>query len=202
VDDLATEHERTSEFVAYRFISSAGAEVADASKVSSSRFTKMWPTLSYARRLSNRDRRIFIGAASLPCLLVMAVWAKDAASADVAVEHARCAPTAPGATVGACTLLLRNLGGASDRLVAVEAHVARRVEIHVTTMTDGIMRMRPMSQGVEIAAGESVDFRARGYHLMLLELQAPLAPEETVEATLIFARAGAERAVFRIDQRR
>jgi copper(I)-binding protein len=191
-----------SEFVACRFMSSAGAEVADATDVSSSRYTKMWPTLSYAHRLSNRDRRVFIGAASLSCLLAMAVGAQDAAPADMAVEQARCGATAPGATVGACTLVLRNLGSEADRLVAVETLVARRVEIHVTTMTDGIMRMRPMSQGVEISAGEVVDFRARGYHLMLLDLQAPLMPEETFEASLVFARAGAERVVFRIDQRR
>lgn len=145
---------------------------------------------------------MFVAAASLSCLLAMAVGATDAASAYMSIEHARCAATAPGATVGACTLVLRNLGGEADRLVAVETHLARRVEIHVTTMTDGIMRMRPMARGVEIAAGEAVDFRARGYHLMLLELQAPLTPEETVEASLIFARAGAARVVFRIDQSR
>jgi hypothetical protein len=131
----------------------------------------------------------------------MAVGAPDAVSADMAVERARCGPTAPGATVGACTLVLHNLGSEADRLVAVETRVARRVEIHMTSIADGIMRMRPLPRGVDISADSVVDFRARGYHLMLLELQAPLAPEETIEASLIFERAGAEHVVFRIDQR-
>ena len=58
-------------------------------------------------------------------------------------------------------------------------------------MTDGIMKMRPVPEGVEIPAGETVNLAPGGYHLMLLELKKPITEGEMVPVTLEFEQAGA-----------
>ena len=55
--------------------------------------------------------------------------------------------------------------------------------------SSGEMAMRPISS-LELPAGETVALEPGGYHIMLLELVAPLEAGDTVEVTLTFERAG------------
>ena len=47
-----------------------------------------------------------------------------------------------------------------------------------------------MKDGLELPAGEQVSLEPGGYHVMLLELQAPIAEGDTVPVTLTFEKAG------------
>lgn len=136
------------------------------------------------------------------CVGMAALGAQEAEVAPLRIEDARCDPTFAGAVTGSCTLVIRNPGRTADRLVTIATRVADRVEIHSMSVTDGIMQMRRLAQGVDIAAGSSVDFHARGYHLMLVGLAAPLTVGATFDATLSFERAGAEQIHFRVEERR
>lgn len=57
----------------------------------------------------------------------------------------------------------------------------------------GMMQMREVSR-IDIPAGTTVTLEPGGYHVMLLELAAPLTPGQTFEVTLTFEVAG-ERTV-------
>jgi copper(I)-binding protein len=57
--------------------------------------------------------------------------------------------------------------------------------------TGGMMTMQPVDR-VELPAGETVALEPGGYHIMLLDLAAPLEAGTTVTITLEFERAGAQ----------
>lgn len=94
--------------------------------------------------------------------------------------------TAEGAKVGAGYLKITNSGSAADTLIAVETPVAGRGEIHDMTMTDGVMRMRKLADGLEIPAGGAVELKPGGMHLMFLDLKQPLAKDTRVPVKLTF----------------
>jgi copper(I)-binding protein len=91
-------------------------------------------------------------------------------------------------SVSAAYLTIANAGAAADRLVSAATDVAGLVEIHTSEMdSQGVMRMRPLTDGLEIPPNGSVSLEPGGYHIMLMELNQPLMPGETVTLTLKFA---------------
>ena len=119
--------------------------------------------------------------------LVTAVHAQTQTKAQgrVTVAQPWSRPTAAG-TTGAGFFVLKNGGKAPDALVAAESPVARKVEIHRSAMTGGVMRMARQDR-VPVPAGGETPFAPGGYHLMLLGLTKPLAPGDKVPLTLTFA---------------
>jgi len=76
----------------------------------------------------------------------------------------------------------------ADELISasVDPSVAATVEVHEVVMDGSMMRMREVA-GITLPAGEAVRLEPGGYHLMLLDMPAMLAPGTTVELTLTFA---------------
>ena len=73
-----------------------------------------------------------------------------------------------------------------DALVKAEVDmsVAMMAQIHETTMKDdGTMGMQEVDE-VSLPAGETVSFKPGGYHVMLMNLKAPLETGSTVTLTL------------------
>jgi copper(I)-binding protein len=97
---------------------------------------------------------------------------------------------ATAAKVGAGYFTVTNCGAAADRLVSGSSPVSERVELHSTTMTDGVMQMRPISEGVSIPPGETVAFAPGGNHAMLVNLKEPLKRGSSIPLALEFQRAG------------
>lgn len=108
---------------------------------------------------------------------------------DLEIEKPWARATAPGAAVGGGYLVIRNKGAAGDRLVGVSSPVSARVEIHEMAMEKDTMRMREV-KGVDVPAKKSVEFKPGGYHLMLIELKAPLKQGDKVPVTLRFEKTG------------
>ena len=52
---------------------------------------------------------------------------------------------------------------------------------------EGVMRMRPLPDGLAIPAGQSIALQPGGIHLMLLELNREPAAGETLQLSLEFA---------------
>ncbi len=98
--------------------------------------------------------------------------------------------TPPGAEVGAGYFTLTNTGSTPDRLVGVTCEAAGQVEIHEMAMVNGVMRMRPLKNGIELKPGETVELKSGAYHMMMLDLKRPLKAGEMVKGTLTFEKAG------------
>lgn len=104
--------------------------------------------------------------------------------------------TTPAARVGGGYLTIANNGMDDDRLIAVTAPHAGKTEVHTMTMKDDVMVMRPLENGLVIAAGETVRLAPGGAHLMFMKLNQPHVAGEPFEATLTFETAGETTVIF------
>ena len=113
----------------------------------------------------------------------MAVWAQAAA---VKVDGAWARATVQGqmGTGAFMTLTAKD----ATRLVGVSSPMAGVAEVHEMKMEGDIMKMRPMPV-LDLPAGKKVDLKPGGYHVMLMDLKAPLALGSTVPVTLLFKDA-------------
>lgn len=85
------------------------------------------------------------------------------------------------------------LTAATDmRLVDVRSPVAGVAEIHEMAMQGDVMKMRAISQ-LPLPAGKTVELKPGGYHLMLMDLKAPVKPGAQVPLTLVFENAAGQR---------
>lgn len=104
--------------------------------------------------------------------------------------------TPGGAKVAGGYLTITNTGSAPDRLVGGSFEQASRFEVHEMSMKDGVMTMRPVSGGLQIAPGQTVALAPGGYHLMFMDLKQPLKEGEKVKGTLTFEKAGSVAVTF------
>jgi periplasmic copper chaperone A len=142
-------------------------------------------------------RSVLAGLVTLGFLVLAAPLQAQTAPDSIKVHEAWSRATPGGAKVGAGYLVVENAGAAPDRLVGAEAEVAGRVEIHETTESGGVSRMRPV-EAVAAAPGARITFRPGGHHLMLVELKRPLKQGERFAGALLFERAGRVPVTFEV----
>ena len=65
------------------------------------------------------------------------------------------------------------------------------------SLVDNIARMQRV-EGVELAPGERVALEPGGYHLMLMDLAAPLAVGQHVPITLVFEASDGTRSALEV----
>jgi copper(I)-binding protein len=138
-----------------------------------------------------------------------------AATSAIEVEAAWARTSPMVVTAGAAYMEITNAGAADDALLSasVADTVAATVELHETraagmgeegsdtetsmggtgdgegSTTTPMMEMVPVDR-IEVPAGETVSLEPGGYHVMLLELVAPLEAGDEIELTLTFEVAG------------
>ena len=101
--------------------------------------------------------------------------------------------TVPGMTATGGYLVITNISDADDRLIAVSADFAEKVEIHRMINDDGVMKMRPVAGGLMVGAGDTVLLQPGGLHLMFMGMTAPLNPGDMNHVTLDFASGAMKR---------
>lgn len=131
-----------------------------------------------------------LAAASLGTLAAAPALAHDFAAGDLHIDHPWTRAVAANAPTAAGYMVIRNTGTAADRLVGAETPSAAAVEPHETTLTDNIMRMRPVTGGIAIPPGGEVRLAPGGVHLMLMSPRGGFAQGGRVPITLVFERAG------------
>lgn len=107
-------------------------------------------------------------------------------SRSVNVTNAWLRPTSEGMAISGAYLTIQNNGNVDELLIEVSSEIAGAVEIHETQVINDIASMVPHEDGLLILAGQSIEFRPGGLHLMLLNLNTALELGETVEFTLRF----------------
>lgn len=126
----------------------------------------------------------------------------SAATAGVTVSKQWARTSPMEASTGAAYMDI--VSAVDDKLVGamVDASVAKMTEVHETVMVEsgdmssdttmamsGEMKMQKVDF-VEIKAGETVSLKPGGYHIMMMELAAPLKVGTTIQVTLKFEKAG------------
>jgi copper(I)-binding protein len=109
---------------------------------------------------------------------------------DLVIVHTWVRATPPGTTVTAGYGKITNNGTEADRLIGASLSGAHRGEIHSTTMSDGIVKMGPLRDGVPIAAGQTVELTPGSLHIMFTGLSSSPDEDTYVDGTLTFQKAG------------
>lgn len=142
--------------------------------------------------------------ASMAGALMIAVCASAAAAHDfkagvIGIDHPWSRATPKGANVAGGYLKITNTGSTPDRLIGGSAEVAKRFEIHEMSMDGGVMRMRELKNGLEIAPGATVELKPGSYHIMMMNLSRPLAKGDRVKGSLTFEKAGKVEIEFAVE---
>ena len=86
----------------------------------------------------------------------------DVGSIHIAQPWARATPK--GASTGAAYMTITNKGTAPDRVSCLSSDASDKCQIHIMTMDNGVMKMRPIEGGLEIKPGETITFKPSGLH--------------------------------------
>jgi periplasmic copper chaperone A len=144
-------------------------------------------------------RTAFLAAALAISLAMSSAAASDYTVGNLKVSQPWARATPKGASVGGGYLKITNTGTAPDRLVGGTSDVSKNFEVHEMSMDNGVMKMRAMDKGVEIAPGQTVEFKPSGYHIMFVGLNKALEKGQRVKATLDFEKAGKVDVEFVIE---
>lgn len=121
------------------------------------------------------------------CLaLFMSVGLGSNAHAQVTIDRAWARATVPNQSgTGA---FMRVTAQKDVQLTGARSPVAGIVEVHEMKMDNGIMRMRPAGD-LQLKAGQTLDLKSGGYHLMMMDLKQQIKAGAVVPLTLEFKAA-------------
>jgi len=136
---------------------------------------------------------------ALCAMLIAPAVAHEYTVGSLHIGHPWSRATPKGATIGAGYLKITNNGTTPDRLIGGSSDAAKSFELHVMSMENGVMKMRPVEGGIEIKPGETVEFKPESYHVMFVGLKEPLVQGHRVKATLEFAKAGKVAVEFVVE---
>ena len=89
--------------------------------------------------------------------------------------------------------------GADATLIAVTSPVAGVTQIHEMAMSEGVMRMREVTGGVPLKAGQIFELKPGGYHIMMMDLKQPVKAGDRVLLSLTFKQANGQQTTTQVD---
>ena len=128
--------------------------------------------------------------AAVTLLAATAAQAETLTLGDLEIRGAFARATLPNQPVAGGFFTVTNIGDRDDTLLSATSPAAGRAEVHEMAMEGDVMRMRELTDGLPIPAGETVILKPGGYHVMFMNLAGPLAEGDAIDLTLSFERAG------------
>jgi copper(I)-binding protein len=125
-----------------------------------------------------------LAAFALTSLAAPAFAAGAADQVSVVDPYVRMAP--PGAKATGAFMTIRNGGDKETKVVTAASQAANITELHNHINDGGVMRMRQVKEIAVPAKGEA-QLKPGGYHVMLIDMKAPLKEGDHVVITLGFA---------------
>ncbi|WP_395317551.1 copper chaperone PCu(A)C [Variovorax sp. UC74_104] len=113
------------------------------------------------------------------------VVAQGVATVDVRDGWVR--QSVPGQSGTGAFMKLTSPTGA--KLVGISTPAAGVAEVHEMKMEGDTMKMRELPAGLDLPAGQTVELKPGGYHVMMMDLKGALAKGATVPMTLSFQDA-------------
>jgi len=132
-----------------------------------------------------------VGLAVFALVFSVAIAAADdimVGAIKISAPWARATPKS--APVGGGYLKITNTGSTPDRLIGGSTSISGHLEVHEMSMNGGTMKMRPLTNGLEIKPGETVELKPGGSHIMFVQLKGQLQQGQHFKATLEFEKAG------------
>ena len=95
-------------------------------------------------------------------------------------------------------MTITNNGTTTERLIGGASEGSSRFEVHEMSMDGSVMKMRAMTNGIEIKPGQTIEFKPGGYHVMFVGLNKQLEAGQQIKATLTFEKAGKIEVGFHV----
>lgn len=139
---------------------------------------------------------------AIATLAVMpAAIAHDFDAGSIYIDHPMVEEAPPSARVLGGYVSLHNQGAEDDRLIAIESTAAEKVEMHRSVVADGIARMTPLTDGIDLPAGEMVWLGSDGSHAMFIGPDKRYVAGDEIPASLVFEKAGRVDVTFKVEER-
>ena len=141
----------------------------------------------------------FLNLIRLTTILLSAALINGAATAQtvtVADAWVRATVAAQRATGAFLKLTVQ---GADATLIAASSPVAGVTQIHEMAMSEGVMRMREVTGGVPLKAGQIFELKPGGYHIMMMDLKQPVKAGDRVLLSLTFKQANGQQTTNQVD---
>lgn len=136
--------------------------------------------------------------ACIVSLAAGAAAAQEFKAGPLEIDHPWSRATPKGAKVGAGYVTIKNTGSEPDRLVSATSPAAGKLEFHEMSMDKGVMKMRPVPEGIEIKPGETVELKPSSFHIMMMDLKQPIERGKSFKASLTFEKAGPVEVEFTV----
>jgi copper(I)-binding protein len=124
----------------------------------------------------------FVAAALLATSLLSPLAAQT-----IDVKDAWVRATVPGQKATGAFMKITARDGAT--LLGASSPAAGVVQVHEMKMDAGVMSMRALDGGLALPAGQAVELKPGGYHVMLMDLKAPLQKDTLMPLTLVVKNA-------------
>lgn len=140
--------------------------------------------------LRREDMKSVLGfGLSVLFLLMAAVGCQTKQEGTLSINDAWSRPGMAGNN-SAIYLIIDNATSQDDSLLSAECDAAETVELHLSSMdASGNMSMHPQEK-ISIPAGQKIEFKPGGLHIMLIDLKEELRPGQKINAALVFENAG------------
>jgi len=125
--------------------------------------------------------------------------AHDYELGSLSIKHPWSRATPKGASVAGGYLTITNNGTTPDRLIGGSVEAAKRFEIHEMSMEGGVMKMRELPKGLEIAPGATVELKPGSYHVMMMNLSKQFMQGDKIKGSLTFEKAGKVDVEFTVE---
>lgn len=138
-----------------------------------------------------RTKLTLLSGSVVAAIALVACSGPSAPAGPVAptIEGAWARPAAAGAE-SAAYLTITAAPGQADALMSVSSPDAATVELHeATSDASGMMGMQPIEH-LYIHAGETIELKPGGFHMMVMGLTRELSVGGTLELDLVFEHAG------------
>jgi copper(I)-binding protein len=120
--------------------------------------------------------------------LFAALWVCAAFTVHAQVEVSDAWVRATGQGQKATGVFMNLTAKKATRLVGVKADLTGSAEVHEMKMEKDVMKMQAV-KALDLPAGQTVALKPGSYHVMLMDLKAPVAEDSQVVLTLLFEDA-------------
>ena len=120
--------------------------------------------------------------------LFAALWVCAAFTVHAQVEVSDAWVRATGQGQKATGVFMNLTAKKATRLVGVKADLTGSAEVHEMKMDKDVMKMQAV-KALDLPAGQTVALKPGSYHVMLMDLKAPVAQDSQVVLTLLFEDA-------------
>ena len=118
------------------------------------------------------------------------IYSHDYYLGKLTIDHPYIVKPMPGMKAASGYLVIKNKGKESEYLINLESLFSKNIELHEMTMVGDVMKMKKLSNGLEIPSGKEIVLKPGGFHIMFKNLNKELLTGSKEKVILHFKNTG------------